>query len=451
MARVPRCCSIFVLSPQQAQNSDASGFVAPSGALMQVARERATLLMPPAGISAADTLGRLIKLLCALWLAGVALRMTILAMPPVIPLVHDELHMSETQVGLLIGLPLAIFALAAVPGSLLTARLGAKRAVIAGMTFAAFAGGARGAAINVATLYAATVATGFGIAIMQPSMPALVREWLPHRITLGTTAYSAGMLLGASFAPILTIPFVLPLLGGSWRLDLMVWAIPAILIVPVFFLLSPKTPDRQTAATATGGRWWPDFKNPLVWLLGLTFGSNNSPYFTTNAFLGDYLASSGQMHLLAPALGWLNGFQVVALVILFSLADRLQRRAWPFLVFGPMLLGAFLVMMFIPTTIGIVGSAGMIGITTAFTLTVILALPPLLAAPADVPRTAAGMFTISYTCAIIIPTISGALWDLTGKPWTVFVPLCVCAVTMTVLGTVVTRYPAASEKGIIAR
>ena len=63
-------------------------------------------------------------------------------------------------------------------------------------------------------------------------------------------------------------------------------------------------------------------------------------------------------------------------------------------------------------------------------------MPPLLSAPADLPRTAAGMFTISYTCAIIIPTISGALWDATGKPWTAFVPLCVCAVALTVLGAV---------------
>jgi CP family cyanate transporter-like MFS transporter len=407
--------------------------------------------MPPAGTAAAaDTIGRLIKLLCALWLAGAAMRMTILAMPPVIPLVHDELHMSETQVGLLIGSPLAIFALAAVPGSLLVARIGASRAVIVGMMIAALAGGARGAAVGVATLYAAAIATGFGIAIMQPAMPTLVREWLPRRVALGTTAYSAGMLLGASFAPVLTIPYVLPLVGGSWRLDLVFWAIPAILMVPMFLLLSPRGGDRQTVTTAIGGRWWPDFKNPLVWLLGLTFGSNNSPYFTTNAFLGDYLASAGKMHLLGPALGWLNGFQVVALVILFSMADRIQRRAWPFLIFGPLLLAAFLVLMFVPTPIGIVGSSALIGLTTAFTLTTILALPPLLSAPGDVPRTAAGMFTISYTGAIIIPTISGALWDLTGKPWTVFAPLCVCAIAMTVLGTVVvTRYPAAGEKGII--
>ena len=50
------------------------------------------------------------------------------------------------------------------------------------------------------------------------------------------------------------------------------------------------------------------------------------------------------------------------------------------------------------------------------------------------PRTAAGMFTISYTCAIVIPTLCGALWDTTGKPWTAFVPLCLCAVALTVLG-----------------
>ncbi len=50
------------------------------------------------------------------------------------------------------------------------------------------------------------------------------------------------------------------------------------------------------------------------------------------------------------------------------------------------------------------------------------------------------MFTISYSCAIVIPTISGALWDLTGRPWTAFVPLCLCAVTLTVFGVALTRH-----------
>jgi len=93
----------------------------------------------------------------------------------------------------------------------------------------------------------------------------------------------------------------------------------------------------------------------------------------------------------------------------------------------------------IRSPLGVVVCTGLIGISTVMTMTPILALPPLLAAPADVARTAAGMLTISYTCAIIIPTICGALWDLTGKPWIVFVPLCLCAMALTVLGTVVSR------------
>lgn len=387
--------------------------------------------------------GRLLKLMGVLWLVGVAMRMTILAMPPVIPLVHAELHMTETQVGLLVGLPLLMFAVAAVPGSLLIARTGPRLAMIAGMLITALAGAARAAAIDVGTLYAAAIATGFGVAIMQPGLPTLVQQWLPGRIALGTIAYTSGMLMGATFPPLLTIPYVLPLAGGSWRLNLLLWAVPALLIAPLFLLLSPKT-DR--AAVKAGAKlWWPDFKNPLIWLLGLAFGSNNSPYFTTSAFLGDYLTSKGRADLLGPALSWLNGTQIVALVLLLLVSGRLAQRAWPFLIFGPMLLAALLVMIFTSSGVGILGSAALIGFTTAMTLTPILALPPVLCAPSDLPRTAAGMFTIAYACAIIIPTISGALWDATGKPWTAFVPLCLCAVTLTVLGVMVTRWRLASD------
>jgi MFS transporter, CP family, cyanate transporter len=402
--------------------------------------------MLPAGTSTADlSVGRLIKLMFVLWLAGVAMRMSILAMPPIIPQVHDELHMSETQVGLLIGLPLALFAIAAVPGSLLIARTGASLAAIFGMVIAALAGGARGAAVDVLTLYAAAIVTGFGVAIMQPALPTLVREWLPRHIALGTIAYSSGMLMGAMFSTVLTIPFVLPLAGGSWRLDLMLWAVPALLIAPAFFLLSPKAGYRRAAGDAIGGPWWPDWKNPLIWLLGLTFGSNNSAYFSTNAFLGDFLAANGEPELLGPALAWLNGAQIVTPIILLVMADRIQRRAWPFAIFGPILLVAFLGLMVAPSTFWIIVCATLVGFTTAITLVATLALPPLLSTPADLPRTAAGMFTVSYTTAIIIPTISGALWDATGKPWTAFVPLCVCAVVLTVSGIVVTRYRPAGE------
>lgn len=391
---------------------------------------------PAAGLS----VGRLIKLMGLLWLIGVAMRLTILVVPPVIPLVHDELHMSETQVGLLIGLPLLIFAIAAIPGSLLIAWTGPRRAVLAGMVIAALAGAARAAAIDVWTLYAAAIATGFGVAIMQPGVPSLVREWLPTRIALGTLAYTSGMLMGATFPALLTLPYLLPLVGGSWRLDLLLWAVPALVIALVFVWFSPQRSDPAAGEKTAGRLWWPDFRDPLIWLLGLTFAGNNSPYFATNAFLGDYLASKGSANLIGPALGWLNGSQIAALAVLLATANRLQQRAWPFLVFGPILTVSFLVMIWAPSPTAIIVAAGVIGFTTAMTLTAILALPPALSTPADLPRTVAGMFTVSYAGAIVIPTISGALWDATGRPWTAFVPLCICAVTLTVLGTIAARY-----------
>ena len=398
-----------------------------------------------AGNSAAGpSRGRLLKLLSLLFLAGVAMRMTILAMPPVIPLVHEELHMSETQVGLLVGLPLALFAIAAIPGSLLIARIGTNLAVIIGMTIAAIASGGRAAAIDVPTLYAGAIATGFGVAIMQPGMPTLVREWLPGRIALGTIAYTAGMLIGSTASSALTIPYVLPLLGGSWRLDLVFWAIPALVIVPIFFLFGPRN-DKLGQETAIGGRWWPDFRNPLIWLLGFALGGNNSSFFSANAFLGDYLVSLGKPNLFGPALAWLNGLQMAAPFLLLLLANRFERRAWPFLLFGPMLLASFLSLILVPTNLAIVIAAAFVGFTTAMTFPVILALPALLSAPGDIARNSAGMFTVSYTCAIIIPTISGALWDVTGRPWTVFLPLCVCAIGLTVFGAIVARHPPAES------
>ena len=127
----------------------------------------------------------------------------------------------------------------------------------------------------------------------------------------------------------------------------MVWAVPAIVMALVFALLSPK--DQQNEERESGGSistlgrlWWPDWKNPLIWLLGLTFGSNNSPFFGANAFLGDYLATQGNTGVLGLALGSLNGAQILALVVLVLLADRMQRRAWPFLLFGPLMLAGFL-------------------------------------------------------------------------------------------------------------
>jgi MFS transporter, CP family, cyanate transporter len=128
------------------------------------------------------------------------------------------------------------------------------------------------------------------------------------------------------------------------------------------------------------------------------------------------------------------------------MASRLQRRIWPFVIFGPTMRVAFLGWMLVPSPLVLVVCSALIGISTSITMTAVLALPPLLVAPADVPRTAAGMLTISYTCAIVVPTLCGALWDLTGLSWTTFVLPCICCLGLTAAGIIVARYPSATEQ-----
>src|SRR4051794_39960833 len=124
-----------------------------------------------------------------LWLAGVGSRITILAVPPVIPLIRSELGMSETQVGILTGLPPVLFACTAVLGSLLIVRFGALATLVAGLLATAAGSVLRGAAPEMFTLYAATIVTGVGVAVMHPPLPPLVRVWLPPRLRLRAAGF----------------------------------------------------------------------------------------------------------------------------------------------------------------------------------------------------------------------------------------------------------------------
>src|SRR6266571_2083944 len=191
--------------------------------------------------------GELARCVTLLWLAGIGLRLTVLAVPPIIPQIHADLRLSETEVGILNGLPPVLFAAAAVAGSLLIARFGAWRTLVAGLLISAVASALRGAVLHVAALYGATVVMAFGVAIMQPALPPLTRQWLPDRVGFATAVYSNGLLVGE----------MLPLVAGSWRLDFAAWAVPTALIALAVAGLAPRPADPDGSGTATA-RWWPD-------------------------------------------------------------------------------------------------------------------------------------------------------------------------------------------------
>src|SRR5262249_26463648 len=158
----------------------------------------------------------------------------------------------------------SLFALAAVVGSLLAARAGASRALLIGLLVTAAASLLRSASGEVGLLYAATILMSLGVAIMQPTLPLLVRTWLPDHIAFGTAVYSNGLLIG-EILPVAITPFLLLFVGTSWRISIVVWSVPVLMIAAWISLTAPK----DTPQVLQRQRWWPNWRRGLVWQLGL--------------------------------------------------------------------------------------------------------------------------------------------------------------------------------------
>jgi CP family cyanate transporter-like MFS transporter len=392
---------------------------------------------PTAQPDGASPRERVLTSLLLLWLAGNALRLTILAVPPVIPLIHDQLNMSATQVGILTGLPSMLLAIAAVPGSLLIAKLGVRAALVIGLIVTAVGGALRGLMPDVLWLYAMTIAMAAGVAIMQVTMPTAVRSWLPGRIGFATAVYTNGLLVGEILPVALMLVMVLPLVGGSWQWGFVFWSVPVGIIAVVVMALAPRA---VVNGAAVRRKWWPDWRNMLIWRLGIMLGTINAVYFATNAFLPDYLRSIGQGEWISAALTALNVGQLPSSFILLAVAGRLERKAWPYVICGLLSVFATGGIVF-GSGVWIVVAAAVTGFAAAGTLILVLALPPLLSPPDDVHRVTAAMFTISYSCAVIVPVISGMLWDMSGMAGMAFLPIAVCGILLVILAPAINHVP----------
>jgi CP family cyanate transporter-like MFS transporter len=312
---------------------------------------------------------------------------------------------------------------------MLVARVGPVRTLAVGLFVTAAASALRGVH-GVALLYGMTVLMGAGIAVMHPALPGMVRDWMPGRVGFGTAVYSNGLLMGELLVVWLTGPFILPLLGGRWGFTLAAWAIPVFI---TSLLVASRSPRRRApAGPAPRIAWRPDWKDPLIWRLGFILGCVNCIYFGINFFLPDYLYQTNRPGLVIKSLTALNFCQLPASLLLLALAGRLSRLRSPYVVCGLLLIAALLGIAFAPGQ-WVVAASGFLGFLTASLLILILALPPALAAHDDVHRLSAGMFTISYSCAVVIPILSGFLWDVTRMPVSVFLLPGICSLTIAVI------------------
>jgi MFS transporter, CP family, cyanate transporter len=358
---------------------------------------------------------------CLLWTCGLSLRLTVLAVPPVISMLQPDLNLSGTDIGLLSGIPVVVFAIGAAPGSIVVARMGVRGALLCGLLIAAGGTLLRSGAANAWQLYVTSMLMSAGIALMQPAMAAAVREWMPERSGFGTAVYSNGLVMGEIIPVATMLPLVVPLFDENWRPALGVWAVPLIATAMAVAIFAPRS--AANVVTRSTAAWLPQLNSRLNWRIGLTLGSIMSTYFCLNGFLPALLNANGHQELVSAVLTALNTGQVPASFLLLLLADRLQGKRWPYLVLGA-LVSTCVVGIMMSAGSWIVFWAALAGFSGASGLVLGLALAPLLCDnPNDVARTSAAALAIGYGFAMLTSLVSGVAWDLAGSVNAAFVSI----------------------------
>jgi len=356
--------------------------------------------------------------LLLLWLGGIDLRLTMLAVPPLIPLIHRELHLDEKSIGALVSLPVLILAVASVPGSLLIAKLGVRRALLIGLGFVGVFSALRGFGPSTPVLYTATFLMGVGVAVSQPAFPSLVREWFPRRIAIATAVYSNGILVGETLPTALTTPVgVLPLAHGDWRWAIAMWSVIVLLSAAGIVLAAPAG---RSVVKGVASRWWPSWRESQAVRIGLVMGMASAVYFGSNAYIPDFLDQTGRHNLISPTLLALNGAQLLTAPTV-AIWQRLLTGKIGFVGSSVLMAVAQLGIVLTPG-VGVVLWALVLGFAAALSFIVVLTLPPRLAAAGDVHRMSAAIFTVQYAVAFVLPLIAGALWDATGLAVLAFAP-----------------------------
>jgi MFS transporter, CP family, cyanate transporter len=190
----------------------------------------------------------------ALFVAGIValafnLRGAITSLPPVFPELASALHLSSLKVALLAATPVLCFAVFSIPAAPLSRRFGEERVLLASLVLLAVGLLARGAWPEV-LLFPGTVIAGGAIALMNVLLPSLVKRRRPDQAGLLIGVYLLSLAAGAILGSLLAVP-VYQSSGGSTRLTLGLWALPALAAALAWL---PQWRFRTTPASQSGGR-----------------------------------------------------------------------------------------------------------------------------------------------------------------------------------------------------
>ncbi|KAB7707056.1 MFS transporter [Bacillus aerolatus] len=254
---------------------------------------------------------------------GANLRAPLTSVGPLVPVIRDNLGISNAAAGTLTTVPLLAFALLSPFAPRLSRRFGVELTLFVSL-IALTAGIVLRSSGGVGVLFAGTVLLGLAIAIGNVLMPGLIKQHFAQRIGVMTGVYAVSMNLCGAVASGLSVPLAMSA-GFGWTGALGIWAVLSLSAV-LFWL--PQLGRQKKAAGAAGKsqstRLW---RSRLAWQVTLFMGLQSLIFYTVIAWLPDILQQKG---LDAESAGWMLSFMQFAILpftfIVPVLAGRMQSQ-----------------------------------------------------------------------------------------------------------------------------
>jgi CP family cyanate transporter-like MFS transporter len=386
------------------------------------------------------TMGPGLPLLGLILLVGINLRTAMLGIPPILPLLSRDLHLSYTETGLVTSLPTLVMAAASFPAGKLIERFGGRLMVACGLVLLALGTVLRALWLAILPLYIFTALLSLGSTFSQTAIPTLTRQWFPRRIGFATALYTDGLVIGETLGAVLTLPLIVWLGQGAWSSSFLFWSVPTVLTLILWLWFAPSSqtitasppaashPAQEPALTMPK----PRMNRFTLWAMGLLTGSAQLIYFGTNTWIAPYNQAIHAPAMTPIALGFLNAAQLPTTLALTFFADRLVGRRTPFVLAGLCCLIALGGLLWTPPTWQPLWAA-ILGGTSILTFTLGIALPALLAKQEQVAAWTGTMLALGYAIAFAGPFLGGWLWDRLHIPAIAFLPLALASVLIPLL------------------
>ena len=356
---------------------------------------------------------------------GFQLRSVVLAVPPVLPAIRDDLHLTFTEAGTLTALPVLCLGAAAVPGAVLADRFGARLVVGLGTAGLGAAALLRLAPPQPAALYAFSAVMALCVALAQPAMTAIVRAWFPNAVQRAGTVFASALGLGGVAGSVLTVH-----LAGvvGWRATFAAWSLIALAIGLVWLVTAPG-PAAGREAQPSGLRRL--LRDGAVWHVAALFGAQSLVYYAASSWIPFELRGYSPGYL-AVVLLLLNVVNVPVTFLLVALPWPWARSRRFYALAGTLM------------TVGTVALASgatnlawlwvvLLGVGTVMTFAGTLTLPALFARPGQAAGYSAVVLTAGYAISFTGPFLGGVLVDQThaiGSPFWLMAAVSACVVLL---------------------